>query len=44
MSIDVYTEFLKLIEQQQTTIERLVNENAQLENDLKAMCEEFNSI
>lgn len=41
MSIDVYTELLKLIEQQRLTIERLVNENAQLENDLNVMCKEF---
>ena len=41
MSIEVYTELLKLIEQQQATIERLVNENAELENALKVMCEEM---
>ena len=41
MSIEIYTELLKIIEQQQLTIERLVNENTQLENDLKVMCEEM---
>lgn len=41
MSIEIYTELLKIIEQQQETIIRLINENAQLENDLKVMCEEM---
>lgn len=41
MGIEIYTELLKIIEQQQLTIERLVNENAQLVNDLKVMCEEM---
>lgn len=41
MSIDVYTELLKVIEQQQKTIERLVNENAELENYLNVMCKEL---
>lgn len=38
--IMVYTELLKIIEQQEETIVKLVNENAQLENDLRIMCEE----
>ncbi len=41
MEIETYTELLKIIEQQQVTITKLVNENAQLENDLKVMCNEF---
>lgn len=40
-NVEVYAELLKIIEQQQITIEKLVNENAQLENDLKVMCEEM---
>lgn len=42
MEIETYTELLKIIEQQQVTITKLVNGNAQLENDLKVMCDEFN--
>lgn len=41
MNIEIYTELLKTIEQQQVVITKLVNENAQLENDLKVMCEEM---
>ena len=41
MNIEIYTELLKTIEQQQAVIAKLVNENAQLENDLKVMCDEF---
>lgn len=40
-NIQIYTELLKITEQQQNTIEILVNENAQLENDLRVMCNEF---
>ena len=41
MNIEIYTELLKTIEQQQAVIAKLVNENAQLENDLNVMCKEF---
>ena len=41
MGIEIYTELLKIIEQQQLTIERLVNENAKLENALNVMCKEM---
>lgn len=41
MNIEIYTELLKTIEQQQAVITKLVNENAQLENALEVMCREI---
>ena len=41
MNIEIYTELLKTIEQQQAVIAKLVNENAQLENALEVMCREI---
>ncbi len=37
----VYTELLKTIEQQQATIDTLVNENAELENMVEVLSKEF---
>lgn len=41
--IMVYTELLKIIEQQAETITKLVNENAELENMLEVLNKEFMS-
>lgn len=41
--IIVYTELLKIIEQQSETIVKLVNENAELENMLEVLNKEFMS-
>ena len=41
-NIIVYSELLKIIEQQAETIIKLVNENAELENMIEVMCNEIN--
>lgn len=43
MSIEIFTELLKIIEQQEETIVKLVNENAELENMLEVLNKEFMS-